>query len=97
MPRYVSPLRYPGGKARLAPFVADLLGRQRPRPTAYAEPFAGGAGAALQLLVAEEIDQVFINDLNPGVAAFWRAVVQQPAELCARVVDARVDLDTWHE
>ncbi|WP_263120725.1 DNA adenine methylase [Cellulomonas fimi] len=97
MPRYISPLRYPGGKARLAPFVATLLDRQRPRPTAYAEPFAGGAGAALHLLVAEEVDEIYINDLNPGVAAFWRAAVTQPSDLCAKVLDAPVDLEAWHE
>lgn len=97
MPRYISPLRYPGGKARLAPFVADLIKRQHPRPTAYAEPFAGGAGAALHLLVAEEVDTIFINDLNPGIAAFWRAVVDRPAEMCEKVLTTPVNLEIWHE
>lgn len=97
MPRYVSPLRYPGGKARLAPFVAQLLDKQRPRPSSYAEPFAGGAGAALHLLVDEEVDQIYINDLNPGIAAFWRSVVERPADLCSRVLETPVDMDTWHE
>lgn len=97
MPRYISPLRYPGGKARLAPFVADLLSRQQPRPSGYAEPFAGGAGAALHLLVNEEVDEIFINDLNPGIAAFWRAIVGSPAEFCERVLSAPVTLEAWHQ
>ena len=40
--RYLSPLRYPGGKARLAPFIGALVRAQDPVPTRYAEPYAGG-------------------------------------------------------
>lgn len=97
MTRYLSPLRYPGGKARLAPFVAKLISAQRPRPSVYAEPFAGGAGAALRLLVDEHVDEVWLNDLNPGIAALWRSVVERPFELSARVRSARVDLEAWHD
>ena len=53
--RNLSPLRYPGGKVRLAPFFAQLLAIQDPVPTRYAEPFAGGAGAALRLLDEERV------------------------------------------
>lgn len=95
--RYLSPLRYPGGKARLAPYLASLLRQQRPRPTAYAEPFAGGAGAALRLLVDEHVDTIHINDLNPGIAAFWRAVTTQPAQFEELIRDTPVNIDTWHE
>ena len=49
--RFLSPLRYPGGKGRLAPYIAHLIAVQPSRPTSYAEPFAGGAGAALRLLI----------------------------------------------
>lgn len=94
--RYLSPLRYPGGKARLAPYLAALLRQQRPRPTAYAEPFAGGAGAALRLLVDEQVDTIHLNDLNPGVAAFWRAITTDPLTFARRVRTEPVDLDAWH-
>lgn len=48
--RYPSPLRYPGGKGKIANFVKllmienDLVGRD------YVEPYAGGASVALSLL-----------------------------------------------
>lgn len=41
--RYLSPLRYPGGKARLAPFFTRLIRSQVPASTHYAEPYADGA------------------------------------------------------
>lgn len=92
---YFSPLRYPGGKARVAPYIAGLIRAQRPRPTVYAEPFAGGAGAALRLLVDEVVDSIWINDLDPGVAAFWRCVFFETDELVRRIGTARVTLPAW--
>lgn len=93
--RYSSPLRYPGGKARLAPFFARLLEEQPDPPSIYAEPFAGGAGAALQLLFEERVSRVMINDLNPGIAAFWRAVTEHSDEFAEIVEKMEVTLDTW--
>jgi len=48
---YLSPLRYPGGKSRLAPYLTRVIKSQSPIPSQYAEPFAGGAGAALKILL----------------------------------------------
>lgn len=95
--RSLSPLRYPGGKARLATYIARLLAAQRPRPRNYAEPFAGGAGAALHLLVAEEVHVVHLNDLSPGIAAFWRAVFNETEKFASRIERQNVGLDAWHE
>lgn len=97
MSRYLSPLRYPGGKGRLAPYIVSLARQQHPRPTAYAEPFAGGAGAALRLLFDEEVDRIHLNDLDPGIAAFWRAVLHQPGEFVRLIRTHPITLDSWHE
>lgn len=94
--RYVSPLRYPGGKARIAPFAAELLACQPRRPRQYAEPFAGGAGSALTLLLREQVERIHINDLNPGIAAFWRCVFNQTKRLIRRVEETELSLDAWH-
>jgi len=93
--RYLSPLRYPGGKGRLARFIAQLLGDQSPRPRRYIEPFAGGAGVGLRLLVDEHVDEIVINDLNPGIAAFWRAVFQQSDALLQRLATCEVTVEEW--
>jgi len=39
----LSPLRYPGGKRRLAPYVAAALAENDLRPDLFVEPYAGGA------------------------------------------------------
>ncbi|ARH92307.1 DNA adenine methylase [Streptomyces sp. MOE7] len=94
--RYISPLRYPGGKARLAPYIGHLMVRQRPRPRSYAEAFAGGAGAALRLLLDEEVDHIYINDLDPGVAALWRCIFHHTEDLAVMVESEEVSIDAWH-
>lgn len=95
--KYLSPLRYPGGKARLAPFLADLICLQKKQPTRYAEPFAGGAGAALRLLYEGDVKHIHINDIHPGVAAFWRSVTQQSERFIALLKETPVTIEQWHE
>jgi DNA adenine methylase len=66
------------------------------RPNTYVEPFAGGAGVGLRLLVNEHVDEIIINDLNPGIAAFWRAVFESPDELLKRLAGCDVTIAEWH-
>src|SRR5690348_14437020 len=92
---YISPLRYPGGKAALAPFLAQLMADQRPRPNVYVEPFAGGGGAALRLLYGEYVDRVILNDLNPGIAAFWRSVFWKTEDLVELITSCELSIPAW--
>lgn len=92
---FFSPLRYPGGKARVAPYIADLIRAQTPRPAIYAEPFAGGAGAALRLLVDDVVEAIVINDLDPGIAAFWRCVFQGTEELVDVIQGTPATIAEW--
>lgn len=95
--RYLSPLRYPGGKARLARFFSDLIKAQHPRPRYYAEPYAGGAGAALNLLYRKDVDHIYINDINPGIAAFWRAATSIPNDLIKLIRSTPVTITEWEK
>jgi DNA adenine methylase len=94
--RYLSPLRYPGGKARLAAFVGDLISDQRKSLTRYVEPFAGGAAVGLHLLYQEYVDEIVLNDLDPGIAAFWRAVFNESDLLIERVQTTKPSIEEWH-
>jgi len=93
--RFISPLRYPGGKAKLAPYIASLINAQQIPPRYYAEPFAGGAGAALKLLHEGIIEHIYLNDLNPGIAAFWRAITQTPEEFNHLITTCELNIDAW--
>ena len=94
---FLSPLRYPGGKGLLLGFVTQVLSRNVPKSATYVEPFAGGAGVALGLLTSETVADVVIGDVDPRIAAFWRAVTEHHDEFVERVQRCNVNIDTWHE
>ncbi|MDB5871260.1 MAG: methyltransferase [Ramlibacter sp.] len=90
-----TPLRYPGGKARFAPFIATLLMRNGLEGGHYLEPYAGGAGVALELLFHGHAAHIHINDLDPAIFDFWRAVTTQPDEILRLLHDTPVTVDEW--
>src|SRR6266571_4874744 len=92
---YYTPLRYPGGKRRLAPFVIRLLEENRLKNIHYAEPYAGGAAIGLSLLLDEYASTIHINDLSRPVYAFWATALQQTADLCQRISRVRVTMREW--
>jgi DNA adenine methylase len=96
MPVTDTPLRYPGGKSQLAPLVIDLLKTNDLLYGEYAEPFAGGAGIALTLLLNSYVSRIYLNDIDPAIHAFWHSVLHDTDALCQRVTDTPVTMDEWH-
>lgn len=94
---FLSPLRYPGGKARVAPYLSSLISAQITRPSIYAEPYAGGAGAALRLLIDEQVRFIRLNDFSPGVAAFWRCVFNDTERFAQAIEKSTIDLTNWEQ
>ncbi len=96
MPLTYSPLRYPGGKSRLANFMKLLIEANDLKGGVYAEPFAGGAGVALSLLLDGYMGKVIINDIDPAIHAFWHSVLHDHEALCKIIIDTPVNIDAWH-
>lgn len=95
-PSFVTPLRYPGGKGRLGAWLAGLIKHNGLQDGCYVEPYAGGAGAAVYLLVNDHIDRIAINDLDPVVHAFWWAVLNDTDRLKEMILETPVTMETWH-
>lgn len=91
----LSPLRYPGGKRRLVPYIAAALAGNDQRPGLFVEAFAGGASVSLELLHAGMVDRIAIADTDPMVAAFWTTVFEDADWLCGQIENIDIDLDTW--
>lgn len=91
----LSPLRYPGGKRRLVPYLAAALVANELRPGLFVEPFAGGASVSLELLRGGLVERIAISDSDPLVAAFWTTVFEDPDWLCRQIENITVDLDGW--
>lgn len=76
--------------------MAGVISRQPSVPRIYIEPFAGGAGVGLYLLYNEYVEEIVLNDLDGGVAAFWRSVFSRTDELLHLVRTCRPSIDEWH-
>jgi DNA adenine methylase len=92
--RRLSPLRYPGGKASLTNLFIDLIRKNKLHGT-YVEPYAGGAGAALGLLMSGTVEKIIINDLDPAVKAFWDAVVYDSENFIDRIDATPLTVQEW--
>lgn len=93
--RWVSPLRYPGGKGKVANFMKLLLLENDLIGAEYVEPYAGGASVALALLYEEYASHIHINDINGNIYSFWKAVLEEPDELCDRIQSTPVTMEEW--
>ncbi|MCY9061555.1 DNA adenine methylase [Bacillus inaquosorum] len=94
MPNF-SPLRYPGGKSRTYNFIRLLV--KANNCTTYIEPFAGGAGVALNLLLNGDVKKIIINDYDRAIYAFWHTVLYNPNKLINLIQDTPVTMEIWHK
>lgn len=92
---HYTPLRYPGGKGKLAPFIKELLKENRLLDGEYVEPYAGGAAIAMELLFHDYVSHVHINDLSRPVFTFWDSVLNDTERLCRLVRDTPLSMDAW--
>lgn len=94
--RLYTPLRYPGGKARFAPFIASVMEYNGLKGGHYLEPYAGGAGVALDLLFHGVASHIHINDYDPAIYAFWIGATRHSQELIKLVKETPVTMEQWY-
>lgn len=94
---HFSPLRYPGGKSGLGPWIAHLMRSNGISGGSYVEPYAGGAGVALYLLFNGYVKHITINDADPLIYSFWYAVLNDSESLISKILNTPVCLETWHK
>lgn len=92
---HFTPLRYPGGKAKLSEYVKEIIRTNKLYDGEYVEPYAGGAGVALELLFQEYVTKVHINDLSEPIYSFWKSVLNDTEELCRLVKNTRLSVPSW--
>lgn len=91
-----SPLRYPGGKGKLYPFVASVIKSSGDSKKIYIEPFAGGAGIALSLLFNNDVDEIVINDYDKAIYSMWKAILTQTNSFLELLESTEISIDEWH-
>ena len=92
---FYSPLRYPGGKGKVADYFKQIFKDNLLYDGVYVEPYAGGASVALALLFNEYASKIIINDIDRSIFSFWHSVLFKTEELCKLIYDTEVTIDNW--
>ncbi|PRC93109.1 DNA adenine methylase [Solimicrobium silvestre] len=92
-----TPLRYPGGKQKLTPFVLEIIRANGLEGGHYVEPYAGGAGVAMELLVAGHVNQIHLNDSSLPIYALWNSILTHTEEFCRRISRALLNVEEWKD
>ena len=94
---YYSPLRYPGGKGKLASFMEYMIDQLGQRGGTYIEPFAGGAGIAMELILRNVISRIVINDYDKAVWSFWKAILTETDRFVEEIRTVPLTVDEWQK
>ena len=89
-----TPLRYPGGKQKLTPFIEEILVCNE-IDGHYVEPYAGGAGVAIELLLSRKVKNIHLNDSDIRLYSFWHTVVNENERLCRKILSASLTIEEW--
>ena len=93
--RFYSPLRYPGGKGKVANYFSKLFIDNNLDGGTYVEPYVGGGSVALSLLFNGLASHIIINDRDRSLYAFWHSVLYQTEDLCRLINDTPVNIEHW--
>lgn len=93
---FYSPLRYPGGKNKLAAFIAKIC-IDNNIDGHYVEPYSGGASVALYLLLEGIVQKITINDKDRSIYAFWHSILNNTEQFCERIKDVEITIEEWQK
>lgn len=96
MAKNVTPLRYPGGKTKLYNYTKNLIEYNNLVGCTYIEPYAGGSGLALKLLMNNIVSRIILNDINYNLYCFWSSALCHTDDLIAKIEGTKICIEEWH-
>lgn len=76
-------------------YIKSLLTVNKLHDGVYVEPYAGGAGVALDMLFSEYVSFLYLNDLDRNIYAFWWSVLNASNEIVERLNSTDATIDNW--
>lgn len=95
MDTFKAPLRYPGGKSALHKFIASILRQNDLVDGFYVEPFCGGAGLGIELLMREYVQYIYLNDADPHIFSFWYSLLNETEAFIELIENVEVSVEEW--
>lgn len=93
-----SPLRYPGGKAKLYPEIQRIISNNYQGAPVYAEPYSGGFGIGINLLNNKEASLVLINDYDYCIYCFWKSITSPNIyfKFVDKLKKTKINIENWN-
>lgn len=91
----ISLLRYPGGKAKIYDFIKNIINKYGLNNRTYVEPFSGGFGLGLKLLLNNDVSNVIINDYDIHIYSFWKCVFYDTKNLIKKIEITPINVQEW--
>lgn len=95
MPVTKSVLRYPGGKTQLSEFVNHLININNIINPIYCEPFSGGSGVSMELLLSNRVKSIILNDYDPAIYSVWYAILHESDRLINDIQTISITMEEW--
>lgn len=92
-----SPLRYPGSKASLVNYIAELIKENYLLGCHLVEPYAGSAVVSLELLHQGVVGKATLVEKDPLIFSFWHSVFNFPETLIEDIHELKITIETWQE
>ena len=92
---YLSPLRYPGAKRKIAHYIKELLQVYDCTGCVFVEPCCGGASVSLYLLEQGILSSAILIDKDPWIASFWYMLFFETEQLVKDIESVEVSVETW--
>ena len=93
----VTPLRYPGGKTWLLPYINDFLMFHKIELGTIVEPFAGSASVSIGLLRSGMADKAVLCESDPMIISFWKSTLYNSKEFTELIKNLDISMVTWNE
>jgi len=91
--------RYPGGKSKLKKEITEQIILQNgSRINQYREPFWGGGSIGIALVLGNvDINSMWINDKDIGIASLWTSVIQYSEEFEELIQGFEPSVDKFYQ
>lgn len=92
-----SPLRYPGAKSKLVPYIQKLIQIENLTGCVFYEAYGGSAAVSFGLLENQIISKAIINELDPLIYNFWISVMSDTENLIQLIENTEISIESWKE
>lgn len=95
MSNIFTPFRYPGGKSKIAPMIRRTIKANNIKNVIFCEPFAGGAGVSIDLLINGFVDEIILNYYDIAIYSVWHSILYDTERLLSTIENVTIDINEW--